>query len=461
MDLNFDLNLIESQKLLLTPYLKQEIDVLKMSCQELNDYVEDLIETNPALEYIDETGEQSESEVINFDTEDYYDSIDSGWKYQSINEHKSDVYELNDFWDNAVDDDTIDLSLKEHLRFQLNISGLNKKLIAIGEYIIGNIDQNGYMTLKLSEIASSLKVPLNTVKIALKLLQGFDPPGVCARNLKECLMLQLKQMDNIDKNIYKVVESHLDDLANNRISEVAKDIGISLQKTHEIYKFIKTLEPKPGREFFNCVTPKYTPTDCFIKRINGEHEVIINEEAYPFLNISSYYRKVVNEDINHEAKKFIISRINSASWLIKCIELRKNTIKRIVECIVKKQRDFFDSGKGFLRQIDIKDVAKETEIHVTALNKIINRKYLQCRWGVFELKYFFYVKTLKSQGDYSSKVNAKEMIKQLIIKEDKKAPLKDRELVILLGESSFKLSRQTVARYRAELKIQSSSKRKK
>lgn len=457
MDFNFDLNLVQSQKLILTPQVKQALEILRMNGQELIEYVEEQLEINPALEVDDENEFTGQEEYSSENEEDDWEEALDSVRIKGTQE-QDNFKEISDF---TVDKSSVRLSLKEHLRFQLNTSELSEKMRLVGEYIIDNIDENGYLTTGLSEIASFLNIPVKETAKVLEVLQTFDPPGISARSLKECLLIQMDQMDNVDDIVYRVVEDYLDDLAENKIAAVAKGTGLSVGKVSEIFEFIKTLEPKPGREFYSDDDIKYIIPDCMVKKIKNKFEVLINEETLPMLNISSYYRKVVNEDINIEAKKFIQSRIDSGSWLIKCIEQRKNTIRKIVEVIVEKQSDFFEKGKNYIKPLTMKEVAGVVGMHESTVSRTVNSKYLQCSWGVFELRYFFTARISSSSGKEISNDNIKEKLKKIIKLEDKKAPLNDSQITELLKQEGIEISRRTIAKYRAEIGIPTVSKRKK
>ncbi len=452
MNFSFDLNLVQSQKLVLTPQVKQALEILGMSSQELFEYVEEEMETNPALEAADD------SEID--EHENYNEKLDEDEWEEAV--HKGKRYEIQDVGtiDFTIDESSVRLSLKEHLMFQLNTYDLGEEFRAIGEYIIDNTDENGYLTAELSEIAAYFNVPAKRVIKVLEILQTFDPPGICARNLKECLLIQLRQMDIVDENAFMLVEQHLDSLAGNKISKVAKSTGLSVQRITGIYEVIKKLEPKPGREFYNSDDVKYIFPDCMVKKIDNRLEVLINEESFPVVNICSYYRKVVKEDINVEARKFIQSRIDSGQRLIECIELRKNAIRKIAECIVTKQAEFFKKGKSFIKPLTMLQIARETDMHESIVGRTVNSKYLQCSWGVFELRYFFTAKASDRYGKNLSNEDIRKRLEYLLENEDKTAPLTDSELWEMLMNEGVKISRRTVAKYRLELGIPAAFKRK-
>lgn len=373
MDFYFDLNLIQSQKVILIPQLKQALEILKMNSQELTKYIQNEAETNPALDiYPDYPDIEEHIFPLTLETREYFEKND----------------EIIDFIDNNIADKlALNMSLKDYLLIQLDTMKLPKNKIKIAEYLIDNIDDNGYLTITLLEAASFLNFPINKLKEVLKIIQTFKPSGVCARNLKECLMIQLEHMGIKDEKVKKIIKNHLNHLADNKISLIAKENGIKKEKVIEIYKFIKTLEPKPGREFYGGGEVKHIIPDVIVQRNSEYFEVYINEDAIPNININSYYKSILYEDINIEAKKFIQSKIDKVNWLIKCIEQRKYTLLKILSCVVDKQKEFFKSGKKSIIPLSIEEVARVVSIHEITVARAINGKYIQCSWGIFDIKY--------------------------------------------------------------------------
>lgn len=456
MDFNIDLGLVQSQKVVLTPQLKQALEILEMNSQDLFEYVEEELETNPVLE-IDDGEEYQEADDKLFYSENkdrerkvLYDVGTSD--LQDVNEE-----ELLPF---TFDKSTVRLSLKEHLLFQLHIRDLDDLKNAIGEYLIDNIDENGYLSVEPGEAAAFFNIPASKVKKVMELLQSFDPVGICARNLKECLLLQLKSLNHTDDDVCKIVENYLDDLAANKVGSVVKKTGLTLQRVAEIFNYIKTLEPKPGRTFYDNNEIKFMIPDIIIKKIRNKFEVLINEDSIPLLCINRYYRKIISEELNHESRKFIMNKIDNASWLIRCIELRKVTLRNIAQVIVNNQSEFFEKGKSHIKPLNMKQMAKEINMHESAIGKAINGKYLQCTWGIFEIRYFFTGKNSVKDG-FKLSDRVKTKMKGLIEAEDKRNPLSDLEITQELNKLGYKISCSTVSKYRRNMGIINSVSRKK
>lgn len=384
MDFNFDFNLVQSQKLLLTPQLKQALEILTMNSQELFEFVEEQLEANPVLDMAENEGcECASPHLTSIEQLEWENEINLK---KALNGSETDLIEdINELLDEKV---TVKLSLKEYLLFQLHTSNLNPNQIQIGEYLLDNIDENGYLAVNLKEVAAYFNVPTLKVSKVLEYLQTFDPPGICARNLKECLLIQLRQMGFDDENVKKLIEEHLDDLAANRISAVTKSTGLSSKKVNEILSLIKTLEPKPGREFYDNDNLKLIIPDILVKKMNHKFETLVNEDAIPNVNINKYYRQIVEEDISSETRKFIQNKISHATWLIKCIEYRKEVLIKVARCIVKAQEEFFQKGKKHIKPLDIGTISEETGFHELVINKALNGKYMECAWGIFDMRHF-------------------------------------------------------------------------
>ncbi len=453
MDFNFDLSLVQSHKIILTPQLRQAFEILKMNSGELIEYIEAEVEINPALEV--NSAETKTKEEILFPMSFDNDS-DDDYAGRSYNESIDETVEKI-----SVDRSSTLVSLKEHLLLQLHTSDTVCRDMEIGEYLIDNVDRNGYLTVKLNETASFFNVPVKRIERVLKLLQSFDPPGVCARNVKECLKVQLLQMGYENREIMEVVENHLEDLADNKITHIAKSVGISIERVVSIHELIRSLEPRPGREFYEYEDIKIIIPDVIVREMDGRFLAIINEEALPIVNISGYYKKVLKDDISIEAKKFIQSRIDSVQWLIKCIEQRKLTLSKVTDCIIKHQIEFFKKGKANIKPLTMKDVARDINMHESTVSRTVSGKYLQCSWGVFDMKLFFPGRVSTSSCKDMTSENIKYKIKEIIDSENKKSPLSDNDIVGILIRSGIEISRRTVAKYRSEMNIPVAAKRKK
>lgn len=479
MRLGYDLTIEQAQKLVMTPELIQAIQILQFNTQELDAYVEEQLLVNPVLEqsHSEGSGDASREEGKafgemkesrspekdraskdeDFDWKEYikdrqYDDISyRQWEEKSSDE-KGSMYEQYA---------SSDVTLPEHLMFQLQFASGKKSCRKIGRYIIESLDENGYMTSTEEEIARALDVPEEAVKKVIDMIHTFDPVGVGARDLKECLIIQLRQKGELTELFERVINEHLDDLANNRLAVIAKDMGISTFEAQEMSDMIRTLEPKPGRQFASQVETKYIVPDVIVERVDDDYVVTINDSSTPRLMVSSYYQSLLHQsETDEKLSKYLSDRVNSALWLIRSIEQRKQTIYNVVTAVVKYQKDFFDRGSKYLRTLTLKDIAEEVGIHESTVSRSINGKYLQSPRGVFEIKYFFSAGVSGSHGEGISSNSIKEFIREIVENEDTKSPYSDQDMVELLKEKGISISRRTVAKYRDEMNILSSSKRR-
>lgn len=475
MKLGYELTIEQSQKLIMTPELIQAIQILQFNSQELDTYVQEQILVNPVLEQKDNhyPEEERTGTVETFeDGADFADAqaADAGldWKeyirnanYGGVNYKGSKDNSQSEKDSNFERTIVNDVTLPEHLMFQYQFAAMSKGCRRVGKFIIESLDENGYMTASVPEIARATGVSEAKVDEALEIIHGFEPAGVGARDLKECLVIQLKAKGLYSGSIAVMVNEHLEDIAANRLSVIAKELGISVKQVQEYADMIKSLEPKPGRQFASEQKTRYVIPDVIVEKVEDEYIVTINDANVPHLTVSSYYRNLLKEaDTDQKLSEYLSERVNSANWLIKSIEQRKQTIFNVVTAVVKYQREFFDHGSKYLKVLTLKDVAEEVGIHESTVSRSISGKYLQCPRGVFEIKYFFSAGVSDNEGKGISSKSIKEFIKELVEQENPEKPLSDQKMVELLQDQGFNISRRTVAKYRDELGILSSSKRK-
>jgi len=457
MRLGFDLTLEQAQKLIMTPELRQAIQMLQFTSQELWQYVESQLESNPLLELenkpeAEEHIDEYVSKIEDIDWKEFSEQYDDiSYKSNTINDEAVSTFE------NYVSTRT---SLKDHLLFQLNLCLFDKKQKEIGEFIIECIDKNGYLTYSTPEIAEQLKEDEKLVENVIKVIQTFDPAGVCARDLKECLLLQLEMKGISNPDIRNIINNYLEDVAQNRLTRIAKELNISLKRVQWICDFIKTLEPKPGRGFAHDSDEiKYIVPDVYLYYIDGEYVINVNDSSTPRLIINNYYKQLLSKSVDEGTTSFLTERLNSAMWLIRSIEQRRMTIYKVVESILKHQRDFFEKGSKSLKPLTLKDVAEDIGVHESTVSRATNGKYIQTPRGLFELKYFFSSGINSCSGGISS-TSIKSIIKEIIEGENPKKPYSDQQIVEILKAKNIEISRRTVAKYRDELGIASSAGRK-
>ena len=473
MKLGYDLTIEQTQKLVMTPELIQAIKILQFNIQELDVYVQDQLLTNPVLESepdhdapardadADDIPEEvrepkrEEPDWEEYIRGSYEEGRDGQWDRQWI-ERQDDAE--GDFFERYVDND---LTLPEHLLFQLQFAAVSEEKQRIGEYIIEALDENGYLTSSVEGIGKALQVPVEEVGEVLKIVQGLDPVGVGARDLRECLLIQLRSLGLLTKEFRAVVTDHLEDLASNRLIQIAKRLGISVEEVQRMGDVIRTLEPKPGRQFSAGEETKYIIPDIIVERTEDGYSITVNDSSTPHLRVSSYYRDLLHQaGSDDQLSSYLSERVNSALWLIRSINQRKQTIYNVAEAIVRHQRAFFDNGSKYLKTLTLREIGDDLGIHESTVSRSINGKYLQCSHGVFELRHFFSAGVKAGSGEGVSSNSVKEFIKEIVDGEDPKKPFSDQAMVAKLAEKGFEISRRTVAKYRDELNIPSSSRRK-
>ncbi len=487
MRLGYDLTIEQSQKLVMTPELIQAIQILQFNTQELESYVEEQLLTNPILEIQSASTSDDESQKPDDGTLEKNEDFQSEKEFEPDYDSKFESEENNEidwaehFKDREYDDISYkqweytkekseytfeqfvssEITLTEHLMFQLQFAPIKHSCRNIGRYIIESLDENGYMTLSVEEIARELNVGLDKVLIVLDAIHNFEPAGVGARDLKECLIIQLTLQGKDDPLTREVVNNYLEDIAGNRLNNIAKHLNVSVKEIQEISDLIKSLEPKPGRQFGSINETRYIIPDVTVEKVDGEYIITVNESSTPRLNISPYYqRMLVESDKESQISKFLSGRLNSALWLIKSIEQRKQTIFNVVRAVVKYQIDFFEEGPKHLKTLTLKQIADEVGIHESTVSRSINGKYMQSPRGVYEIKYFFTSGVSDNHGGGIASESIKTFIREIVENEDPKAPLSDQTMVEILAERGIDISRRTVAKYRDEMNLPSSSKRK-
>jgi len=459
-----------TQKLAITPQMKQSLHVLQLPILELKNYLENEIEENPVIESQtsqEGTEELTASEKINIleelPKEDIYQDYPVGDDAQQLQKQR-------DYRESLI---TKPINLQEILLKQLRMSKLEEKKQKIGELIISHIDENGYLNISLDEILAILNkeqkpaqntVTLKTIEEVLSLIQVFEPLGVGARNLKECLLIQLKAHRKRDSLVYKIVENFLTEVAKNKIRFIAKRLNVHPNKVKKALKEISNLEPKPGREFSpspNTHTSHLTP-DVVLEKHQGKYEIIVNSYGLPKFRISSKYKSLLkSNEVPLKTKAYIQEKIKSAMGLMKAISQRDQTLRKVVQNIVDIQKDFFEhADPASLKPLTLRKIASLVNRNESTISRVVNNKYIKTSHGTFKLNYFF-TKPLKDKDlSLLSKETIKSQIFNIISEENKKTPLKDSQIVKLLKHQGINIARRTIAKYREELKIPPANRRK-
>ena len=471
-----------SQQLVMTPQLQQAIKLLQLSRLELLDEINQEMQENPVLDTAlsgdegpeaddDWDRENKESpkqedqfkEVkvkdnmasTDFDWENYLGEYSSTPSTPSMREVPTDTPS----YENYVAAKT---SLTDHLGWQWRMLDVSPEQFNAGVQIIGNLNEDGYLKATLEEIGQSSGMAVEEVERVLEMVQDLDPIGVAARNLQECLMLQLRHLNLADNLAAKVVTHHLGDLEKKNYQKIARQLKVSKESIFAAERVIVNLEPRPGRQYSNEDTHYISP-DVYIYKIGKDFVIVLNEDGLPKLKVSQRYRDMLSDkgDAALQAKDYIQGKLRSAQWLIRSIHQRQRTIYRVTESIVKFQRDFLERGVEHLRPLVLRDVAEDVELHESTISRVTTNKYVHTPQGLFELKYFFDSPINRFSGESLASESVKKKIQQIISAEDPKKPLSDQRIVEILRGANIDIARRTVAKYREMLRIPSSSKRKK
>lgn len=463
-----------TQKLILTPQLQQAIRLLQMQKLELADALNQELVENPFLEEITETEESSPqqdqdisfSENTTVETESPLEKMMEFTVDEYFEERASDGRDLGYFNPGTVETPSFEKfvskkpDLSEHLLWQLRLSHEHEEIKAAGEVIIGNIDENGYLRATIEELISLSGLSEETVRKAIELIQTFDPPGIGARDIKECLLIQTRYLGLSGSLVEKIIMNNLDDLEKKRYQNIAKQYNISIDEVNQAVKIIQGLDPKPGRNY-SSQEPSYVEPDVFIIKDDNQYRIILNEEGIPRFRLNEKYRQLLmnKSQLSKEERQFLEEKLRSATWLIKSLDQRNRTIYRVTESILNFQREFFDRGVDYLKPLTLRQVAKELNMHESTISRVTSNKYLACPHGIFPFRFFFSSSLPSDSGEVSSTM-VKELIKKIISEEDPRNPLSDQQIVEILKNSNIHIARRTVSKYRSELKILSQNQRK-
>jgi RNA polymerase sigma-54 factor len=459
------------QKLILTPSLQQAIKLLPMSTLELSELLNQEMVENPMLEEVPteelqpvEAAQEKQAEEKKpdqktdaWDDQDYEyffgDYLDDGYRPRTPTE----VKELPPI-ENTL---STSASLSDHLLWQLSMQTDDPLVREIGEAIIGNLDDDGYLVATVDEIASMGPWQPEEVERALKLCQTFDPVGVCARDLQECLTIQIRHLGLSGSPSERIVTEHLRLLQNHQVPELARKLGMSIDDLKQHIELIRHLDPKPGSRH-NPSQSQYVIPDVYVVKVEDQYVAVLNEEGLPQLRISPVYRRLLDKGAENsdETRAYVKDKFRSALWLIKSVEQRQKTIHKVATSIINFQRDFLDHGIEYLRPLVLRDVANDIGMHESTVSRVVTNKYMHTPQGVFEMKYFFHSGIASSYGEAVSSVTIKQRIRKIIEQEDPRKPLSDSKIVSILQREGLELARRTIAKYREELKIPTSNQRK-
>lgn len=487
MKAGLQLRMLQTQKLVMTPQLQQALRFLQMPTLELQQVLKQEIMTNPILEEVDElTDSEEETEQERVETEeakpdredgeepsegeklddaqsevdwDEYFHSPSDYNYKVEQEHHDDTYE-------RVLSTTVRLS--EHLLSQLRMTAKTDELQTIGEFLVGSLDERGFLTITFEEAADAIekaqrvRYDVEQIEEALFLIQSFEPAGVGARNLRECLLLQFEAECDTESLAYQIIRFHFDDFVENKYADIAKKLKTTPKAVQDAAKEIGHLNPRPGL-LYTDEDPRYITPDLIVDRVDEEFVVYLNDHNVPRLRISRAYEKYMTNGTNAdpETKDYIKGKLNAAAQLINTIERRRRTMVKVMKAIVENQLEFFEHGIRFLKPMTLQQVADQIGMHESTVSRVTSAKYVQTPRGVFELKFFFSSSIRSDSGEDVSAKRVKDRVNELVEREDKKRPLSDQKIVEQLKGEGLIIARRTVAKYREQMGILSARYRKK
>jgi RNA polymerase sigma-54 factor len=477
-----------TQQLVMTPQLRQAIKILQVSRAELETLIDEAMSENPVLEegveQVEEERPRTEEPVAvndpageewetapeqrettteiepsgrmgEIDWKEYLDNYRNDWHGSSATPADYDDEKRNTLENTLVRAP----SLPEHLIWQLRMTGIPPAEESVAALIIGNMDKEGYLQLDIEDIAFQSGQDFDVVERALRRIQDLDPPGVGARDLRECLLLQIRSQGKEDSVAAAIVRDHLHLLESKRYDRIAKELGVPMEEVVAAATYIATLEPKPGRNFGEGDIRYITP-DVFVQKIGDELVVTLNDEGLPRLRVSNFYRQVLSDAGTGEAKRYIQEKMRAAAWLIKSIQQRQRTLYLVTQSIVRFQHEFFDKGVAHLKPLVLKDVAMDIGMHESTVSRATANKYVHTPQGTFELKYFFTSSLQGADGQEVSAESVKDRIREIIAAEDPRRPHSDQHIAKMLSTEHVGIARRTVAKYRGIMGVLPSSKRR-
>ncbi|MBI4488061.1 MAG: RNA polymerase factor sigma-54 [Deltaproteobacteria bacterium] len=474
-----------AQQLVMTPQLQQAIKLLQLSRVELEELISEELQENPALEegLTEEAEEKEETKlegqgelpetvaqpavtrepsaadkIGTLDWQEYIDTHSNSIHGSLTAEASREEDDGPPSWENTL---TKKISLEDHLVWQLRLSRLTEREETIGLYIIGNLDENGYLALCPEKVCQATGGASEEVESVLKRIQLFDPVGVAARDLRECLLVQLENIDLGSSLAARIVSDHLSQLESKRYEKLARELGVSVEEVAAAAHLIGSLEPKPAQGFEEEEVRALFP-DVSVEKIDDQYVVFLFEEGIPRLRVSPLYRRLAGQEGEEEeqAREYLQEKVRAATWLIKSIHQRQQTLYRVTQSIFKFQSDFLDHGVSHLKPMVLRDVAEDIGMHESTVSRATANKYVHTPQGLFELKYFFQSGLKAGNGEDVASESVKEKIRSIISTEDPKKPYSDQHIAALLGQEAIDIARRTVAKYREAMRILPSSKRR-
>ena len=457
-----ELSMSMKQTQTLSPQMMQSMEILQMGSQELLEYIQDQVQENPVLEMEEKYGKGDDTAVLQRKLE-WLESTDAQNRYYHQQDTEDDEKDpISNY--GTVDEREENLYL--YVLSQLEVMDLEPELLPVGRFLVESLNQNGWLDESVEDLAEELGKPVEEVEKALAAVQSLEPAGVGARNLSECLVLQLQRRHEDSELAIRIARDYLDPLSKSRYGLIAKSLGVCQEEVRTACDLIRTLNPRPGGGFAARENLVYINPDLFVVNFPDHFELLTNDYFFPDLNISGYYCRMLKSTEDNEVKDYLMGKVRQAKWVVHSIEQRRSTLLRCAECILELQEEFFRRGPGHLKPMCLADIAQKVGVHESTVSRTVRDKYLQCASGVYPLTYFF-SRSLGApaarpgtEENASSPDFAKALLKKLIGGEDKHKPLSDQKLCERMAREGCELSRRTVAKYRDELGIPSTTGRK-
>lgn len=443
MQLGMDVSIQQTQKLALTPQMEQSLSVLQMGTEELNQCIEEEVLSNPMLDY---AKEPEKKEVRR--------SQGEGIGYYS--RKKTEDTDYQSYLNAIADEKSEDTELAEYLRMQLYTKKISPRRQKIGKYLIECLEESGYLKMDMDELAKGIGLSKEELDREIRFMQTLEPCGVFARDLKECLLLQVEGEEQMQRQARLLIEKYLDEIAQNKIPQISKQTGLTTAEITKTIQYIKEeLEPVPGRGYGCANRNEYIYPDITVKEDEKGYRIILNKEKVHTLELNREYLPMLGQVHSSEENKYLKEQYQKAKILLRNIGKREETLAAVAEAIVDWQREFFEKGKASLKPMNLLDIAQELDVHESTVSRAVRDKYLECRWGIFELKYFFSNKT--SDGN---NCNVLTCIQEIIRSENKQKPLSDAKIAEQLEKKGIRISRRTVTKYREQMQIPNTQMRK-
>lgn len=459
----------------LAPQLIHSLQLLQLPTLELEQVVKQQLELNPLLEVDEDSDEGTEEEPVELEIEETEDpdaeldfefdeadwtTLMEGFEFSSVEPvnlagRREEIEEDRRGEYRSVE------TMAEHLLSQLRMAVSSPEDLAIGEMVIGSLDDHGYLAWAVEDIAQALDVAVEDVERVLGVVQTFDPPGIAARNLQECLEIQLREQGLEHSLAMEIVRHHFEAFKRRQYRLLCQDLGVSEEEFREAEEQISHLNPKPGFGPSDEGTLSVIP-DLIVQRVDDDYVVLLNDRSIPHLRISPLYRSLLGRDTRtpEETKDYIVKRLNDARSLINSLEQRRSTMLRVMHAIVRAQRQFFDKGPGYLKPMILQDVADDIGMHASTVSRVTHGKYVQTPHGIFALKYFFDSRLSSRDGDDVAAKNVMDRMRAFVDQEDRKNPLSDQQIAKILQQEGIEIARRTVAKYRDKMRIPSARYRK-